>query len=161
METRSEPPIRSVTGAPRGELSNDIFLVPWHDEVIEPLGFGPRSVYVETCWLPVLGPTATWLYRRLGSWAEFNPNGISIDMTDLAISLGLGEGLGKQSLLARSLERLVRFEVARFQAVGELAVRTALPLLPHRHVERLSYSARRFHDEVARRPKADLPGRSV
>ena len=26
----------------------------------------------------------------MGSWAEFNPDGITIDLTDLAVSLGLG-----------------------------------------------------------------------
>jgi hypothetical protein len=125
METRSEPPTNGASREQPAELPNEAVLVPWHDDVIEQLGYGPRSMYVETCWLPVLGPTATWLFRRLGTWAEHNEDGTTIDMTDLAVSLGLGEGLGKQSQLSRSLERLIRFEVAQWRQVGELAVRTA------------------------------------
>jgi hypothetical protein len=33
-------------------------IVPWRDEVIDELGHDPRSHYVETFWLPVLGPSA-------------------------------------------------------------------------------------------------------
>jgi hypothetical protein len=141
-----------------GELPAELQVVPWRDEVIEQLGFGPRSMYVETCWLPVIGPTATWLFRRLGSWAEFNPDGTTVDVTDLAVLLGLGEGLGRHSLLNKSLERLIRFEVARWQQVGELAVRTALPQLPERLASRLPYSSRRYHEAMIRRPMGDLPG---
>ncbi len=143
------------------ELPAEIKVEPWIDEVIEANGFGPRSTYVEMCWLPTLGPTATWLYRRLGSWAEYNPEGVTVDTTDLAVSLGLGEGLGRHSKLSHAVERLLRFEVVRWQDVGELAVRTALPLLPQRHVERLSYSTRRLHEEFSRRPKGDIPRRSA
>jgi hypothetical protein len=81
-------------------------------------------------------------------------------MTDLAVSLGLGEGLGRNSLINKAIERLTRFEVARWELIGQLAVRTALPLLPERLAGRLSYSARRMHEEFSRRPKGDL-GRSA
>jgi hypothetical protein len=160
METRSEPPSNSATGGLRGELPNEAFLVPWHDEVTEKLGYAPRSMYVEMCWLPILGPTATWLYRRLGSWAEFNEGGVNVDMTDLAVSLGLGEGLGPHSKIGRAIERLTRFDAARWHT-GELAVRTALPALPQRHLGRLSYSSRRLHEEFTRRPNGDIPRRSA
>jgi hypothetical protein len=30
---------------------------PWLDPVIDEVGYDPRSEYVETFWLPVLGPT--------------------------------------------------------------------------------------------------------
>jgi hypothetical protein len=106
-------------------------------------------MYVETCWLPVLGPTATWLYRRLGSWAEFNPDGTKVDLSDLSLSLGLGNGLGHGSAMLRALNRLAYFEVARWSG-SEIRVRTALPLLPLRHVRRLSVTTRRLHDEYVR-----------
>ena len=32
---------------------------PWLDPVIDELGHDPRSAYVETFWLPVLGPPTT------------------------------------------------------------------------------------------------------
>jgi hypothetical protein len=144
------PPLPTEsTRSPEG-LPTTLDVRPWLDELVEAHGYGPRSMYVETCWLPVLGPTATWLYRRLGSWAEFNPDGLTIDTTDLSVSLGLGEGLGLRAQLARSLERLVRFDVARFQG-DVFEVRRALAPLPQRHVDRLSYSSRRLHDEITRR----------
>jgi hypothetical protein len=107
------------------------------------------------CWLPVLGPTATWAYRRLGSWAEFNADGVQVDLTDLAVSLGLGEGLGRHSLLARALDRLVRFDAARWTG-NELQVRRALAPLPERLASKLSYSAYRLHQEYTRRPASSL-----
>lgn len=62
--------------------------------MVDELGFGPTSRYVETCWLGILGPTATWAYRRIGSLAEMHPEGAEVDLADLALSLGLGEGMG-------------------------------------------------------------------
>jgi len=137
----------------------EAWLTPWRDEVVESLGFGPRSMYVEMCWLPVLGPTATWLYRRLGSWAEFNPEGTKVDVVDLAVSVGLGESLTKNSKINRAIERLVRFDAARCTG-KELQVRTALAPLPQRHVERLGYTTRRLHDEILRRPPSQTTGRN-
>ena len=40
-------------------------IVAWTDPVIDRLGYDPRSIYVETFWLGILGPTCTWLMRRL------------------------------------------------------------------------------------------------
>jgi hypothetical protein len=120
--------------------------------VVDELGFRPTSRYVETCWLGVLGPTATWAYRRLGSLAEVHPEGAVVDLADLALSLGLGEGTGRNSLMARALGRLVNFEAARWE--GEvLAVRRRLPSLPERRVARLSASAARAHAHLTGRPR--------
>jgi hypothetical protein len=125
------------------------------DEVVEKHGFGPRTMYVEMCWLPVLGPTATWLFRRLGSWAEYNPDGVTVDMVDLAVNLGLGEGLTKNGKLSKGIDRLVRFGAADW--VGdELQVRRALALLPQRYLGNLGYSARRYHEELVRQRAAEI-----
>lgn len=137
------------------ELKPELRIRPWIDELVESLGYGPRSMYVETCWLPVLGPTATWLYRRLGSWAEYNDDGLMLDAVDLAVSLGLGEGLGKNSMLAKALDRLVRFDVARWSQ-DELQVRRALPPLPERLAKGLSYTTRRLHEGYTQRPHQPL-----
>jgi hypothetical protein len=32
-------------------------IVPWPEPMIDTLGHDPRSLYVETFWLPILGPT--------------------------------------------------------------------------------------------------------
>ncbi len=159
MEGAPTPPISIEATDCHETIPAEAWLTPWRDDLVESLGFGPRSMYVEVCWLPVLGPTATWLYRRLGSWAEFNPEGTKVDVADLAVSLGLGDSLAKNSKINRAIERLVRFDAAR-RSGNELQIRTALAPLPQRHVERLSYTTRRLHDEVLRRPPSDLKGRN-
>ena len=47
-----------------------IVVRPWLDPVVDDHGFDPRSRYVEEFWLGVLGPTATWLIRRLVAGLE-------------------------------------------------------------------------------------------
>ncbi|MGP8181174.1 MAG: hypothetical protein ACLP1E_10420, partial [Acidimicrobiales bacterium] len=64
---------------------------PWHDPVIDEVGHDPRSAYVETFWLAVLGPSTTWLLRHLTIRLEESPEGIELDVEDTARSLGLGE----------------------------------------------------------------------
>lgn len=146
-----EPPLRIIREVGE-ELKPTIEMQPLLDELVERHGFGPRSPYVETCWLPVLGPTATWLYRRLGSWAELSPEGIELDLVDLAVGLGLGEGLGQHSKLAKGLERLVRFDAARWRG-DVLAVRRALAPVPERLAHSFSYSAYGFHRQMLDRPR--------
>ena len=50
---------------PAAALVGSITVRPWIDPVVDDDGFDPRSRYVEVFWLGVLGPTATWLLRRL------------------------------------------------------------------------------------------------
>jgi hypothetical protein len=156
----SEPPIDRETNKTPETLPNELLLMPWRDEICEAMGFPPRSMYCEAVWGGVLGPSTTLLYRRFGTWAEFNDEGVDVDLTDTAVSLGLGEGLGKNSLIARAIGRLVHFEVARWAGPAELQVRRALPPLPLRHVERLSYTARRLHEEFTRHPSGNSRGRA-
>jgi hypothetical protein len=130
-------------------LQTQLEVLPLVDELVEQHGFGPRSMYTEMCWLPVLGPTATWLYRRLGSWAEYHPDGLQVGLIDLSLSLGLGEGIGRHSKLASAFGRLERFDAARWSG-DRLLVRRALGPLPQRYVERLSYSAHDYHEMMMR-----------
>jgi hypothetical protein len=123
-----------------------LVVVPWHDEVVEAVGYSPTSPYVEWCWLPVLGPSASWLYRRFGLLAA-SCRPAQVDLVDLAVSLGVGEGIGRNSIVVRALARLELFDVARWDG-GRFAVRTALPVLPSRHVRRLSASARAVHERL-------------
>lgn len=131
-----------------GPLPEMLPVLPWWDSVIDKTGFSPTSAYVETCYLPVLGPTATWLYRRLGSWAALEADVFTVDALDLAKSVGVAESVAKNSPLVRSIGRLAQFGAAEWTG-EELAVRTSLPRLPERWVERfLPPSAMAFHREV-------------
>jgi len=120
----------------------------WIDPVVEAVGYGPTSSYVEHCWLPVLGPTATWLYRRLGRIVQETSDPVRIDLADLALGLGLGRGLGRQSPLCRSLGRLGRFSIVR-PAGPALEVRRALAPLTELQLVRLGPGVRRWHDQLA------------
>jgi hypothetical protein len=70
-------------------------------------------------------------------------------VTDLSVSLGLGENLGRNAIVSRTLARLVAFDAERRQG-DTLAVRLALPDLPERRLPRLSRSARLAHERFAR-----------
>jgi hypothetical protein len=110
-------------------------------------GFDPRSAYVETYWLAVLGPSSILTLRRLTDWLEDTPSGVVISLEELALSLGLGHGTGRNAPVVRTLDRLVGFGVARI-AWEAYAVRTAIPALSQRQVRRLprSLAARHGHD---------------
>ena len=124
--------------------------MPWPDVVIDALGHDPRSPYVESYWLAVLGPSTTWLLRRLASRLEVEPDGFSLDLAETARSLGLGMRGGRSSPFVRALGRCVVFELARPHSYDSLAVRRRLPPLSRRQVlhlpESLQHSHRRWQD---------------
>lgn len=125
----------------------------WEDPLVEAVGFGPRSDYVEHCWLPVLGPSATWCYRRLGTLVLAHPGDtVEVDPLDLSLCLGLGHGLGHSSTIARTLARLAHFGVICQDARG-MAVRRALPPLAGAQVGRLSLTARGVHNYLTAPPQ--------
>ncbi|MEA2901381.1 MAG: hypothetical protein QOH36_1268 [Actinomycetota bacterium] len=124
-------------------LPETIEVCAWIDSLVESCGFGPRSAYVEFCWLPVLGPSATWAYRRLGALVLAEAPA-RVQLADLAGSLGLGAGLGRGSKLAAALGRLAHFQVVRWQGQS-LLVRRALAPLSLVQVGRISPSARAAH----------------
>ena len=39
-------------------LAQTLFVMPWHDPVVEAVGYDARGPYVELFWLGILGPTA-------------------------------------------------------------------------------------------------------
>ena len=118
---------------------------PWPDRVIDTLGHDPRSWYVEQFWLGILGPTTTWLLRRLAAVLEEQPEGAEVAVAELARELGLGRRTGRAGPLDRCIERAVRFEMARFEEDGALAVRRRLPPLTHRQVAHLPGSLQEAH----------------
>ena len=118
---------------------------PRPDDVIDALGHDPRTLYVETYWLSVLGPSSLWLLRRLAAGLEAHPNGFDLPMAETARSIGLGDKGGRSSPFVRSLARLCQFDVA--EPIGErtMAVRRKLPPLSRRQVLRLPESLQEAH----------------
>lgn len=112
-------------------------VVAWRDPLVDALGFDPRSLYVEHFWLPVIGPTCTWLLRRLAARLERQQGGFDLDLEDTARSLGLGGHQGRHSPFGRAMARCITFELARRQGQGTIGVRRMLPPLARRHLLRL------------------------
>jgi hypothetical protein len=121
--------------------------VPWPDPIVEAHGHRPGSPYVEACWLGILGPSTTLCWQRLSRLASARP-ATAIDSTDLAVSLGLGEGLGRNAPISRTINRMVAFGAA-VRSGDTLAVRRALPDVSQRMLGRLSYTARLAHQHWA------------
>ena len=116
----------------------------WPDAVIDRLGFTPTSAYFEWLWLPQIGPSTAWAYRRLTSGLDARPDGYELSVPELAGWLGLG-GTGRNSPVVRSLQRLVQFQLALQVDGATLAVRRRVPPLSLRQLKRLSPYLQRTH----------------
>jgi len=92
-------------------------------------------VYVETFWLPVLGPSATWALRRLAVWLESAPR-FELELATFGHELGLGAGRSRNAPLIRTLGRLAQFGLAAPLA-DAWCVRRYVPSLPQRLAQRL------------------------
>jgi hypothetical protein len=138
------PPTGPTTG------TDTLHIVAWTDPVIDTLGHDPRSWYVEHFWLPVVGPTATWLLRRFVAGLDADPEGFDLDLDDTARGLGLGGREGRHSPFQRALSRCVAFKLARPQGPGALAVRRRIPPLTLQRLDRLPLSLQSLHAEWSR-----------
>lgn len=119
---------------------------PWPDVVIDRLGHDPRSSYVETYWLGILGPSTTWLLRRMAAGLDLEPQGFELDLPETARCLGLGDKGGRSSPFVRALSRSVQFGLAQLQGPAELAVRRRVPPLNRRQIVRLPPSLQAAHE---------------
>ena len=129
---------------------HSLCLVRWDDPVVERLGHDALGDYVETFWLSTLGPTATWLLRRLVNVleaAEITSDvdaSIRVDVIEIAGALGIGSPVDRLTPLAKALDRLVMFGVA--QVRGErLVVRRFLAPLAAKQIDRLPIHLHRCH----------------
>ncbi len=141
-----------------------LIIRPWIDPLVDAVGHPPDGLYVELFWLGILGPTTTWLVRRIASGLEAYPDGYELDLTETAASLGLSMMPGRHGPFTRALDRCVMFGIGHRTAEGRgtaLALRRRIPPLAGRQVERLPDHLRLAHDNWAT-PAADPhsePGR--
>ena len=110
--------------------------------------FPVQHQYVEMLWLPVIGPSTTWLLRRLSGWALACPQGLTVVLPELSESLGLGWSSGASSSLQRSMRRLMMFGLARWTDGFE--VLTMVPAVSERRLARMSPGLVRAHDRMLR-----------
>lgn len=118
---------------------------PWPDDVIDRLGFDPRSAYVEEFWLGVLGPSTVWLLRRLAAGFDYSPEGFDLDLAETARSLGLGDRSGRHSPFVRSINRTIQFGLSQLVGPDEIAVRRRLPPLNRQQLGRMSSALQARH----------------
>ena len=142
--------------APVLPITDTLTIRPWPDPVIDALGHDPRSTYVETFWLGVLGPSTTWLLRHFAAGLDLQPDGFELSLPETARRLGLGEKGGRHSPFMRSLARCVQFEVAQMEDSATLAVRRRVPPLNRRQVmhlpELLQVAHQRWQEAELRTP---------
>lgn len=84
-------------------------------------------------WTPTLGPTASIAAAHLADHAQNKPS-VPIDVDVLRTLLGLGQ-LGDR--MWRTLDRLERFDIIRFHSTDTITIRTRLPALSARQLDRL------------------------
>ncbi len=132
------------------ELVTSLIIVPWHDPVVEAVGYEARSPYVEMFWLGILGPTSTWLLRRLVTGLDAYPDGYELDLAETAEALGLSLTAGTHSPFGKALNRCVMFGMAH-HVPGGLAVRRQIPPLSLRHLRKLPPHLQAAHPEWANR----------
>ena len=134
---------------------------PWPDDVIEKVGFDPRSPYVERFWLSVIGPSATWLMRRFAAGFDASPDGFQLPLGETARALGLGDKSGRHSPLLRTVNRLILFELAHASGPRELTVRRKLAPLSRRHTHRLSPALQEAHERWQAEQLEEPPGEAM
>ncbi len=116
------------------------------DPVIDQAGHDVRSSYVETYWLPILGPTAIWVNRRLADRLDASSadDGIEVSLAELGLLLGISGRVSRHSPLVRTLIRLVDFGVASIGG-SSYGVRTTFAPVPLRHQRNLPPSLLERH----------------
>lgn len=117
----------------------------WDDPVVEAVGHDLRSAYVERFWLALLGPSTTFLIRRLAGELEEHPEGFDLPLEDTANAIGLGLRGGLSGPFYRALARTGQFHITRATGPAELAVRTKLQTLTHHQVGRLPPTVQEEH----------------
>lgn len=141
--------------------STSVEIRPWSDPARDHTGFDPRSPYVERFWLGVIGPSTTWLMRRIAAGFDAAPDGFDLPLAETAQALGLGDPGGRNSAFFRTLSRMVQFDLARELEPGRLEVMRRLPPLSPRQLARLSPRLREAHDAWMVAASADPPAETA
>jgi len=118
------------------------------DPVVEAHGFGPDHTYIEGAPASRLGPSGVLLWRRLAHLVEPTDTPVQVDVVDTLACVGLGVGLGRNGVGARTVGRMIAYDPARRAGRDRaiLAVRRSAAPLNAVQATRLSASARAVHD---------------
>ncbi len=139
-----------MTNRPLTVAPAELGVLAFTDPQVERRGFGPTDPYIDWCVTPIVGCSGVAMWRRLCWYAgQTDRSPLVIDTAELFASLGLSRSLCRNSAGARTLNRLVMFDLAfRDGHNGAVvAVRRALPRLSWAQAERLPLVSRRYHEE--------------
>ena len=121
-------------------------------------GFPLSHPYVEHVYAGVIGPTSVVVLRRAALLFEAFPEGIDLDIAEFAHSLGLGHADGAHSPLARTLARLDRFGIARWDPeASTLTVPVEMQPVTDRWLYKLPESSRSLHHSLKATLRAPEP----
>lgn len=126
--------------------STTVMIRAWLDPLVDDTGHDPHSRYVEMFWLGVLGPTATWLIRRLAAGLDQHPDGYELDLALTAKTMGLSYTSGRSSPFSKALQRCTMFGLSHQTSDG-LAVRRRVPAVAHRHLRRMPEPLQAAHSQ--------------
>ncbi len=145
------PPVDAV------EAPGHLTVRPWWDPSLAVAGFDPRSAYAERFWLPIVGPSTLLLLRRFARGLDEHAAGFRVSLADTGRALGLGAGTGRGAPVNRTIDRACTFGLARRTHADVLEVRSHLPKLAPRQLERLPAVLRRAHRDHLLHAAPDLP----
>ncbi|MEO0493528.1 MAG: hypothetical protein AAF081_08945 [Actinomycetota bacterium] len=137
-----------------------LHVLRWHDPLIDQLGHDPRSRYVERFWLGILGPSTTLLLRVWADALDEHGGSAHLDLGDVAAQIGVGHRGGRNSPLARSMQRAIRFGAARSAGPDTIEARHRLAPLNRSQIERLPIGLQAEHQRLYERPPEAGPARS-
>jgi hypothetical protein len=127
-------------------FANRLRIEPFRDPVVEQVGHEPDSVYSRCYWLPLVGPATFLCGGVLTDGLGRQPDGYEIDVALLGAALGLTGGTGRSSTIARTLDRMTRFGLARHHPTQALfRVRLAWPPLTRRQLAALPAALALLH----------------
>jgi hypothetical protein len=144
---------------PLAELPAQLAVIAYDDPVIEAHGYPPDHPVTTWGYAPILGPSATLLYLHLGAIVEASTGPVTVDAADLMAGIGIGRGLARNSPAARTVGRLVAFDVIRRNR-AIIAVRRALPPLTEGRRRRLPGGALAIYQHLVSPAAAQPPAGS-
>jgi hypothetical protein len=122
-----------------------VIVRPWHDPTMAATGQDPRGEYLERYWSGVVGPSVVLLVRRFARGLAEHPHGFVISLSDTARAIGLSGGTSRNSQIMRTVDRACMFRLLRRTAGDAIEVRTHVPLLTHRQLQRLPLAVQTSH----------------
>jgi len=123
---------------------DELQVIIWKDPLNRETGYSPRSEYVETFWLPIIGPTTLLLLRKLSLQIEREPEGFQLLPLDWIHSLGLAPRGGRHGPLWKSLDRACRFRLAQM-VKDKYYIKQKFPMLNVTQISRLPEKLQTFH----------------